>query len=68
MQSYHRGSMLMHAIDLFVIGPKECRLHPEYILSMYHAHFTYISMEIMPYFDLRASRCEAGYMHTNNIS
>ena len=28
-------------IDIFVIGPKECRLHLEYILSMYYAHFYY---------------------------
>ena len=34
---------------------------PEYILSMYHAHFTYISMEILLHFDPTAPHCGAGY-------
>ena len=41
---------------------------PEYILSMYHAHFTYISMEVMLYFDPRALRYGARYIDTMNIS
>ena len=57
-----------YTIALFVLGPKECRLLPEYILSMYHAHFTYICMEILLYFDPRAARCGAVYTGTMNIS
>ena len=35
---------------------------------MYHAHFTYICMEIMPYFDPRASCSGASYTYIMNIS
>ena len=40
----------------------------EYILSMYHAHFTYISMEIILYFDPHAPHCGASYTGSVNIS
>ena len=42
--------------------------HLGYILSMYHAHFTYICMEIMLYFDPCALHCGASYTDTMNIS
>ena len=35
---------------------------------MYHAHFTYSCMEIMPYFDPRAPRSGASYTYIMNIS
>ena len=53
---------------VFVIGPMECRLLPEYILSTYHAHFTYNSMEIMLYVDPCTLHCGVSYTGTmNNI-
>ena len=45
-----------------------CGVLPGYILSMYHAHFPYISMEIMLNFDPHARCLEVGYTDNMNIS
>ena len=43
--------VIQNTIDRFILGPEECGAPVGYILSMYHTHFQYISMEIMLNFD-----------------